>query len=912
MGFESLFGPEILGGHAHGVTPNNNVLDAGAAIGSGVVSGVSSVGSMLGGLIGGFGEPVDWKGAGFGAGMSASQPNGNHADGGFGFGGVGGANDWSMMDGGTSRVGESAGGGVFAPMGFGGGSSGAGFAASTTPYAGAGGSAYSFDNGAGSTGVGLSGSAVPLGMMDTNFGASGGGYSANEHVDNAFLGKVSGSATAGTNGANHFGSATGSVQSGVEGVNGRLATPNGSFTGAVGSLTDGANASVDNYNYNSATGAANAAGSFNVGVNGSNLSTGYSSSDGTVQQNTSVERVSYGVQGHGSSSWDPTTGTFNAQGEGRGGGVAVQNANSSGSVDGVGSYNAHLGEFSNDVTVKNATATVDGQHAHAGADVDGLGLRFLDANVNGQLGSGPNAVKGGAHADSLGTNNSLTGATVDANWGADPSLRAGFKDLSFGDWSGTNLSANMTGPGGANANASVGSFSTNTLAAQGFASQIDRNGAAATLKHGQFSDVSVNDANLHAGIGDATMDAHLGGLGVNQMAVDNASAGLTLDKGLYANAASASYDTVAMQNVSVDEKLGGLYQSHLGATEASFDHFSGKNISAGIDGSGAHASLDDGQYSYLAGKDLSLSQSFGGGAVGFGAGAKQASVGDVNIGSASFNTDLESSHLAASNIGAAGVRSQDVHSNANIGALGFGGSAKTMNLADLNVGSVTANTSNFGLTGNADVNNARLDAVNIQGGHEGLSWNGKEQLGVSADVRTGAGLGDANASWDMTHGAAAASFKDASVGGQMSNASVNMFGTDYSLPDVGAKVNASGGANVDLSHGAASANLGLGGSSVNFAGYEATMPDWVKASAGVNLSEGAANLNVGGDNGIGANMNLSKGQFTLDAGGYELDVGQGVRDVGGAISDGAGALADGAGAVGGAIGSAASAVWDWL
>jgi len=202
---------------------------------------------------------------------------------------------------------------------------------------------------------------------------------------------------------------------------------------------------------------------------------------------------------------------------------------------------------------------------------------------------------------------------------------------------------------------------------------------------------------------------------------------------------------------------------------------------------------------------------------------------------------------------------------------------------------------------NANVNNASLDAVNIQGGHEGLSWGGKEQVGATGDVRTGATLGNANGSWDATHGTAAAAFNNASVGGQVSNASVDMFGTHVALPDAGAKVNASGGANVDLSHGAASANLGLGGSSVNFAGHTATVPDWVKASAGTNLSEGAANVNLGGANGVGANMNLSKGQLAVDAFGYELDVGQGVRNAGSTISDGASK-----------IGSAAKAAWDWL
>ena len=134
--------------------------------------------------------------------------------------------------------------------------------------------------------------------------------------------------------------------------------------------------------------------------------------------------------------------------------------------------------------------------------------------------------------------------------------------------------------------------------------------------------------------------------------------------------------------------------------------------------------------------------------------------------------------------------------------MGAGAGAETLNLADLTVGQAKLDTSNFGTTGSARVKDANFDAVNVKGGHAGLSWGGSEFLGGAGDFRTGGGVTSANADWDIFgSGTAAGKFKDANYGGQLSNAHVNLFGHDIALPDAGAKLNASGGANVDLSHG---------------------------------------------------------------------------------------------------------------
>ena len=175
----------------------------------------------------------------------------------------------------------------------------------------------------------------------------------------------------------------------------------------------------------------------------------------------------------------------------------------------------------------------------------------------------------------------------------------------------------------------------------------------------------------------------------------------------------------------------------------------------------------------------------------------------------------------------------------------------------------------------------------------------QELLGARGDYRAGLGVEHADADWNLLGGTANAQFQNARMGQQLNNASVNLFGNEIALPDMGYNVNASGGGNVDLSRGAANANLSLAGSSVNFAGTELTLGDWAQASggvdlsrgaananlggenglsAGVDLSQGAANLNVGGANGVGADVNLSEGNLDLNVFGTKIDVDQGLRD----------------------------------
>ncbi len=895
-----------LGG---GESKEGSKASAGVQAGAGPLQGKSSANDLLGGLVGGFGSPMDWRGAGFG-GMASGQAC--HKDGDYlgakaGFGAAGGYSSFAGEEGGYKTQGGALAGGAVVPMGLEAGTKDVQANASTNMYRAGGVSGYSYSDGKGDSGYGAKGSYVPMGLMDTNVGLKTDSFDAKAHADNMYLNKVGGDAKFGQKDGTYYGDVSGYQKMGIEGFNSSLDTGLGSVNSKAGSVTYGTQIG-GGASYNSKTGAAELRGNYQDGVEAKNLGLGYNSPGGAVSTGLDVGQVNYGNRGEGTMNWDPSKGQLTADGKGRGGGVQVQNINSHTKVDGIVDHNVSLGEFSNDIKIDDAHFEADRNHTRVGASVDGDGLRFANGKLDTTFGSGPNAVNVNAGVGFVGSGNSITKAYTEANYESfdKASLKAGFDELSYGGWSGKDIHAGVKGPYGMEAKAGVGEFSQGLLA-KGFKAQADKNGVAASLDQAEYNSTSVKDASMDFKLGDAySSSAKLGELGLNKASVHNATAGATFDKGLYATAEQASYDSVYLKGLSADQSIGGdMYKSHLGLGEGSYNSFSGKNMSASVDRNGMKAHLEDGKYRYLQGKDINADISVAGGALGLGVGAKEASVGGIDIGKADYKSDGRNTDLSVQNLGAHGFKSKDIAANANVGDLGVGLGAKELNLLDLQVGSAEAHTKNFGLQGNAAVKDAQLDAINVKGGHAGLSWGGKEALGVTGDFRGGGGVKSADANWDVLGGTANAKFQDANFGSQMSNAKFNLFGNDIALPDAGFKVNASGGADVDLSRGAASANVSLAGSSVNFGGYEATVPDWVQAAGGVDLSRGAANAQIGGENGVGANVSLADGNLDLNAFGYTLDVDEGVRAAGRGI-------ADGANAVGGAISDGASAMWNAL
>lgn len=549
--------------------------------------------------------------------------------------------------------------------------------------------------------------------------------------------------------------------------------------------------------------------------------------------------VTGGYDVKGRAEIDPRTGQLTVTGGGRGGGMQLDNANAKYGVKGLGSVDAHLGHFSNDTIVEGVKYQGSlGKESLEVGKLDGLGWRASDLNItqkNDLLGTTTTA-----GFKNLGATNSVEGARMsyDVTSLKNPNLKAGFDKLSWGGLSGEGLHAGFKGPGDSEVSAKLGSFN------EGFV------GEGGSLE-------------------------------------------LSREKGLDIGLKKGRFDAFTMSDLDVNAKLGNVYQGHAKLGEGYYNHFSGENANVGLNlDKGLYAGLENGKYRYAGGKDLDIGHSYFNGAMGNNLKIGEASVGGVDIGKLQYNSTLMNTNLTGYDIGAHGAKIKDLDYQANIGKLGGNVGAKELNALDLNIGKLDAHTSNFGLTGNAAVDKARLDVLNVQGGHAGLSWGGKEVLGAKGDFKSGLGLDHAAGSYDLTQLKAGGNFKNLSSGAQLDNASLNLFGHMVDVPDMGYKLNASGGGNVDLLHGQANGNLSLAGSNVNFAGHNLTLGDWAQASGGVDLSQGAANVNLGGRNGVGADLNLAEGNLDLNLFGHTIDVDQGIRDVGSGIANVAGAAWD--------------------
>ena len=174
---------------------------------------------------------------------------------------------------------------------------------------------------------------------------------------------------------------------------------------------------------------------------------------------------------------------------------------------------------------------------------------------------------------------------MQANYGdpSNPSLTTGFKDLSFGNWYGTDLHANAEGPGGSKLNASLGSFGTG-YAAQDFKATLDKNGLDANLKHGHYNTFEAANLDVRAGVGDDVYtSAKMGQGALNRTSLDDAHVDASFDKGIHARVGQAGYDAVTLKGVELNQKLGPIVQSHVGLGEGTYNHFSGKNIYAELE-----------------------------------------------------------------------------------------------------------------------------------------------------------------------------------------------------------------------------------------------------------------------------------------------------------------------------------------
>jgi hypothetical protein len=143
----------------------------------------------------------------------------------------------------------------------------------------------------------------------------------------------------------------------------------------------------------------------------------------------------------------------------------------------------------------------------------------------------------------------------------------------------------------------------------------------------------------------------------------------------------------------------------------------------------------------------------------------------------------------------------------------------------------------------------------------------------------------ANGAWDLTRGTANGSFTNAQLGLMTDNTHLGIGDWGVDIGRTGVNLNATGSGNVDLFNGTASGNVNFAGSELALFGQSFTAPEWAQASGAVDLGQGAFSGNLGGENGLGADVNLSQGNFDINAFGTKIDVDEAISDVGSAIGD---------------------------
>lgn len=862
-------------------------VDAEADVGGGVMHPTSNNNDVLGGLVGGFGGPMTWNGAGFGgvAGGTLTDDDGGYAGGHAGAGAGAGYASFNS----NGRSGHSAAGGVVAPVGVHAGNDAVQAEASTNLYRAAGGSAYQTEHG-----YGASGTYTPLGAADTNVSVDTEYGSASAHADNMYLGQTRLDGSVNNDNGNYTGELSMRQGMGIEGYRGNMSTPLGNTSANVGSAHYGPAANVGG-GYNTNTGVANVHGGYSDGVTVNNAGVGFSTPGGAYSENLSAQSIRYGNSGNFDFNSGPNGVT--ATGSANYGGVNVQGINHSREIDGVGSMNQSLGEFSTDTQISDVEFASNGSQTRGQASWDGGGMRFKNYNNQTTIGSGPNQVNLNASAGSVGSTNSVTKGFLEANYGdpSNPSLRAGAQDVSIGGWSGTDLKVGATGPGNSSANASLGSFN------QGFTmhnsqATLDRTGLHASAENIRNDSLTLQNINANANIGNGALqyNAHAGEIATNHLALDGARASIDRN-GVGAHVDSANYSAVYLNDVNVNQNIGnGAYQSHVGLGEGGYNMFTGRNIDASLNTSGLSASGDDLRYSYLRGSNITLGQSIGDGAAGYDSRIGSASVGGIGADHVDYNTNLMNTNLSARNLNAHGLQSTDVNARANIGSAEYRAHADRVDLANLTVGQFDGHSRNFGTQGDVNLSNTSLDVVNVQGANANLNVGGRQIAGAGGDARLGGNVENANANWNLMNGTANANITNANYGAQLSNAHVNVLGTNYAVPNMGANVHANAAARADVRQGTASANMNLAGSSVNFGGTTLTAGEWAQASGDVNVRQGAVNANVGGANGVGVNANLAQGNLDVNLFGRNIDVDGGIRQGATAVSNGAAYVRDGA------------------
>lgn len=882
----------------------------------------------------------DWSAAGAGAAYGGDLFAGGPFSwsGGFGAGAGGGFGSWDQAfkneETGWGRTATGVGGSVAA-----GGrvdssysAGGQNLSASGDVYRGVGGNAYSFEDTHATkgtrSGYGVDANYTPLGFNDASVGFSNGQGSAQIGAGNVEVGRVGGFGEAYQTGDGGFG-----VQGGVNmgrntatDVTGSLNTGLGQTDAHIGSIGQGrfhnggvefgADGSVmGNYSRGGALSVQDASitntgplgtteaslGSYSITK--TEYTGGYNAAEnqlqGTVEDGNAqifrdvagsqtlagggsidagAGRIQNGTRYNGSGYIDLDDRSAHVQADAEFGGVVADDVHLGAGWDGVYRQDLSAKSVSNATTITNAHADYADGVLSAGVDnVRTGGIRAQGIEGSSQVG-GVTTTYG---ASEISTDHKLDGAYARVSEGE---IAAGFAEYDGGGFRVEN--AHMQSDLGGHGNLEAGGTVGTTSSFKNGEVRITDDAIDAELGSFAVGGVAdVSNAYVRAeGPGGSHLDAGLGSY-TGGLKGEGLTAHVGAD-GAAVTADSLAYDAHQITDLHVNSGIDGVYEQNLSVGEAHMHQARVSDLRAGIDASGANLSVGESSYSFAGVSDLNASQTFMDGAVGTEVGIGEASYLGGGVGSAEYQSNfLEgTSSLNATDVNLHGLTASDVNVGANIGDANARIGADSLSVIDANIGEVQTQSSNFGLTqsGTAtDVDVGLLRAENLGGG---IGWGDQNLLSAHTDIDASVGADRVEGAVDLTQGTASGSIENGRVTA-MTDATVGIGDYNVNLGRTGVDANINAGGEIDVFSGTASGQASLAGTELSAFGHSVELGEWAQASGDVDLSRGAVNANLGGENGVGVNASLAEGNLDLNIGGYEIDVDEGIRNVGSAISN---------------------------
>ncbi|MCB9679378.1 MAG: hypothetical protein H6737_30010 [Alphaproteobacteria bacterium] len=956
----------------NGLSAESVHAPSGSGSGSGMANSFLGISQDLSGSTSQFGQPgertwSDWTAGGFGAaygGEFGAGPYERTLGGGIGAGG--GFGQWSEVNGKRTS------------NGFGGGAAVAGrFDESTSlwgqslgmggdVYRGVGGSAYEFSEG-NKSGYGITGGYTPLGFNDAYASVNTGLGSNRTSVGQAEIGRVGGNLEGYTTDKGGWGLNGGWSQgrNTFRDINSTTTTGLGTTDISVGQVSQGkymqgkagrdddgryfvggkkgGSLSVNDVDLNHTwgNGMQTTAHLGSYGGNGKEFEAGFNPNtmtadfQGVYGSGKKIKDVSVGTDLPGGGNFNASLGQFQNGSQVRidrstigpdgahirGGGhmsdgFELQNAKVGGGWDGVYTTEASLGRFSNRTQIDGASLDIDGNGIRAGVQQVRTG-GFVAQNMHAEQNFGDGALKTNANVGEVSNDILLNGgrASIDGS-----GVHAGFDELDFGGVRVKDVNYNASVMNGAaELDARMGSF-TNGNNIKGGNVDITRNGVNASVEEFGIMGTDVND--VHVGVkgpggthANADLGAyHTGISGKNAYAEINGS-------GVNVGAEHLDYNQHQLKDVNLEGGIDGIYNTHARLGEGHLNQASADNVNLSLNGDGLSGSADNLNYSYLGVEDFSAGQSFGDGAVETELSLGKGDYLGAGADHVEFQSNLIDSSGSVDGLNAHGLNLQDLNAHVGVGDAGLDVGAKELDVLDLNVGHADFHRENFGLSGGGNIQDAQLDVLDAKGLGGGLSWGDDKIAEARTDLNLSAGVDQASGEWDVLSGTANGQFTNANASLMTDNTHLEAFGHSLDLGRTGASINASGAGAVDLSKGQASGNVNFAGSELALFGNSVTVGDWAQASGSVDASKGQANFNVGGENGVGADVDIGAGNLDINAFGHKIDVDEGIRDGVSAVKDGAAWVGDKASSAanwagdrlsdaGSAISSGASKAWD--